>query len=109
MIIRIWPMTPTTASAGQAHRGAAGLVSFDRMYRDSHSEERVAAKPPRPLGWQLILRRCAFRRRSLFAGVGHPRRLTVAEVRWALLGERVHAFGLVVRGERGVENPAFEE
>ena len=31
MIIRIWPMMPTTTSAIHAQRGAGGLVSFDRM------------------------------------------------------------------------------
>ncbi len=31
MIIRTWPMTPTTTRASHAHRGACGLVSLDRM------------------------------------------------------------------------------
>ena len=40
-------------------------------------------------------------------GVGHRSTLPMREVRRALLGERRHTLGLVVGGERRVEQPAL--
>ena len=41
-------MIPTARSVSQANRGARGLVSFDPMYRTSHTPNTPMAYPIAP-------------------------------------------------------------
>src|SRR5262245_65551848 len=48
MIIKIWPMMPTTTIASHAHLGACGLLSLERMYCTSQTAKTPMAYPNAP-------------------------------------------------------------
>src|ERR1700742_3044417 len=48
MIIRIWPMMPTTTTASQAQRGACGLASLPHMNRTNQPQKPPGAEPAPP-------------------------------------------------------------